>query len=111
MKELVERNDDEARAELDAMRFKVLDWAHRVRAIRSLMEDPSVLLFDSETRIFVEAARETRSVVQCSLDAAAENAKNTREFAKKTFNDNLWALIGIQAEAVRRLVVFSTAVA
>jgi DNA modification methylase len=111
MKELVERNDDEARAELDAMRFKVLDGAHRVRAIRSLMKDPSVLLFDSETRITVEVARETRSVVQRSLDAAAENAKNTREFAKKTFNDDLWAMIGIQAEAVRRLVVFSTAVA
>jgi hypothetical protein len=49
--------------------------------------------------------------VQRSLDAAAENAKNNREFAKKTFNDDLWAMIVIQAEAVRRLVVFSTAVA
>jgi hypothetical protein len=44
MKELVDRNDDEARAELDAMRFKVLGGAHRVRAIRSLMKDPYVLL-------------------------------------------------------------------
>jgi ABC-type arginine transport system ATPase subunit len=62
----VERNDDEARAELDAMRFKVLDGVHRVRAIRSLMKDPSVLLFDNETRVFVEVARETRFVVQRS---------------------------------------------
>jgi hypothetical protein len=91
MKELVERNDDKARAELDAMRFKVLRGAHRVRAIRSLIKDPSVLLFDSETRITVQGAQETRYVVQCSLDAAAESAKNTREFARKTFNDNLWA--------------------
>jgi hypothetical protein len=53
MKELVELNDDEARTELDAMRFKVLDGAHRVRAIRSLMKDHSVLLLDSETRITV----------------------------------------------------------
>ena len=72
MKELVERDDHEARAELDAMRFKVLDGAHRVRAIRSLMNDPSVPIFNSETRITVEVARETRSVVQRSLDAAAE---------------------------------------
>jgi hypothetical protein len=99
MKELVEPNDDEARAELDAMRFKVLDGAHRVRAIRSLMKYPSVLLFDSETRITVEVARETRSVVHRSLDVAAENAKNTREFAKKTFNDDLWAMM----ESKRRL--------
>jgi DNA modification methylase len=111
MKELVERNDHDARAELDAMRFKVLDGAHRVRAIRTLMKDPSVPIFNSETRIMVEVARETRSVVQRSLDAAAENAKNTREFAKKTFNDDLWAMIGIQAEAVRRLVAFSSAIA
>jgi hypothetical protein len=48
--------------------------------------------------------------VHRSLDAAAENAKNTREFAKKTFNDDLWAMIGTQAEAVRRLVVISSAV-
>jgi hypothetical protein len=33
MKELLERNDDESRAELDAMRFNVLDGYHRVRAI------------------------------------------------------------------------------
>ena len=89
MKELVERDDHDARAELDSMRFKVLDGAHRVRAIRSLMNDPSVPIFNSETRITVEVARETRSVVQRSLDAAAENAKNTREFDKKTFNDDL----------------------
>jgi hypothetical protein len=49
--------------------------------------------------------------VQRSLYAAAENAKNTREFAQKMFNDDLWAMIGIQAEAVRHLVDFSTAVA
>jgi hypothetical protein len=110
IEELVKRNDEDARAELDAMRFKVLDGAHRVRSIRSLMKDFSVLLFNSETRITVEVARETRSVVQRSLDAAAENAKNTREFAKKIFNDDLWAMIGIQAEAFRRLVAFSTAV-
>ena len=59
----------------------------------------------------MEVARKTRSVMQRSLDTSAENAKNTREFAKKTFNDDLWAMIGIQAEAVRRLVAFSTAIA
>jgi hypothetical protein len=83
MKELVERNDHEARAELDAMRFKVLDGAHRVRAIRSLMQDPSVSIFNCETRIMVEVARETRSVVQRILDTVAENAKNTRVFREK----------------------------
>jgi hypothetical protein len=93
------------------MRFKVVDGANRVRALRSLIKDPSVLLFNSDTRITVEVAREARSVVQRSLDAAAESAKNTREFAKKTFNDDLWAVIGIQEEAVRQLVAFSTAVA
>jgi hypothetical protein len=106
MKELMERNDDEARAELDSMRFKVLDGAHRVRSIRSLMKDPSIMLFDSETRITVEVARQTRSVVQRSLDAAADNAKNTRELAKKTFNDDFWAMIAIQADDVRRLAAF-----
>ena len=111
MKELVERDDHEARAELDAMRFKVLDGAHRVRTIRSLMNEPSVPIFNSETRITMEGSRETRSVVQRILDAAAENAKNTREFEKNTFKDDLWAMIGIQAEAFRRLVAFSTAIA
>jgi hypothetical protein len=53
-KELVERNDDEACAELDAMRFKVLDGAHRVREIRSFIKDPSVLLFNSFTHIHLE---------------------------------------------------------
>lgn len=111
IKELVERDDHEARAELDAMRFKVLDGAHRVRALRSLIKDPSATEFTSETRIMVEVTPETRSVVQRSLDAAAENAKNTREFAKKTFTDDLWSMIGIQGEAVRRLVAFSAAIA
>jgi hypothetical protein len=49
------------------------------------------MLFNSETRINVEVAHETRSVVQRSL---AENAENTREFAKKAFNVDLWAMIG-----------------
>jgi hypothetical protein len=93
------------------MSFKVVDGANRVRALHSLIEDPSVLFFNSNTRITVEVARETRSVVQLSLDAAAESAKNTREFPKKTFNDDLWAMIGIQEEAVRQLVASSTAVA
>jgi hypothetical protein len=57
VKKLVERNDEEARAELDAMRYKILDGAYRVRAIRSLMKDPSVLLFNSDTCITVEVAR------------------------------------------------------
>jgi hypothetical protein len=78
------------------MRFKVVDGANRVRALHSLIEDPSILFFNSDTRITVEVAHETRSVVQLSLDAAAESARNTREFPKKTFNDDLWAMIGIQ---------------
>jgi predicted RNA methylase len=110
IKGLVERDDYEARAELDAMRFKVLDGAHRIRALRSLIKDPLVPMFNPETRIMVEISPETRSVVQRSLDAAAENAKNTKEFAKKTFADDLWAMIGIQGEAVRRIVAFSTAI-
>jgi hypothetical protein len=109
-KELVERDNHEARAELDAMRFKVLDGAHRIRALRSLIKNPLVPMFNPETRIMVEIAPETRSVVQRSLDAAAENAKSAKEFARKTFADDLWAMIGIQGEAVRRIVAFSTAI-
>jgi hypothetical protein len=75
------------------------------------MKNTSVLFLSIETGIIVEVARETRSVLQRSLDAAAENSKNTREFANKTFKDDLWAMIGIQEEAFRRLVAFSTAVA
>jgi hypothetical protein len=41
------------------------------------MKDPSVLLFDSDTGITVDVARETRSVVQHSLNAAADNSNNT----------------------------------
>jgi hypothetical protein len=111
IRELVDRDDDEARAELDSMRFRVLDGAHRIRALRSLISDPTVLEYNSETRIRVEIEPETRSVVQRSLDAAAENAKNTTDFAKKTFTDDLWAMLGILGEAVRRLVAFSTAIA
>jgi hypothetical protein len=107
----VERDDDEARSELYLMRVKVLDDAHRVRALRTLINDPMNLQYNSETRIEVDVAPETRSVVQRSLDAAAENAKNTTEFAKKTFTDDLWAMIGILGEAARRFVAFSTVIA
>jgi hypothetical protein len=93
------------------MRFNVLDGAHQFRAIRSLMKKPSAPLLNSETRINVEVVRVKSSFVQRSLDAAAENAKNTREFENKTFNDDLWAMIGIEAKAFRRLISFSTAVA
>jgi hypothetical protein len=54
----------------------------------------------------VEVARQTCSVVQRSLDVAADNAKNTRELAMKTFNDDLWVKIAIQADVVRRLLAF-----
>jgi hypothetical protein len=110
IKELVERDYYEARAKPDATRFKVLDGAHRIRALRSLIKNTLVPMFNPDTRIMVEIAPETRSVVQRSLDAAAENAKNTKEFGKKTFAEDLWAMIGIQGEAVRRLVAFSAAI-
>jgi hypothetical protein len=111
VKALVERNDEEAMNMLDGIKYKVLDGAHRIRALRILIKDPAAPQFAVNFRVAVEVLPEAKSVVQVCLNAASENARHDNECGKKTFTDDCWAMIKVLGDAVRRLVEFSTAVA
>jgi DNA modification methylase len=105
------QNQSESRAVIDTMQFRIMDGAHRIRALQQLQNDSSVAQFDSNFLIQVKVIPEQVSVIQRSLDAVAENNTSPRAFAKKTFCDDLWTMIGIQSSVVQRVVKFSTALA
>jgi hypothetical protein len=54
---------------------------------------------------------EDDSIIQRTLDAAAENNSVGKMFAKKIFCDDLWTMLKIQCNFVERFVKFSTAIA
>jgi 16S rRNA G966 N2-methylase RsmD len=111
LRALLLRDDSESRAAMAGMRFRILDGAHRMKAVRRLIKDPNVAGFDQYHMIEVEVLPETPSVVRRSLDATAENAANNKDYAKKTFADDLWTMLLMRAEVVARVVKFSEAIA
>jgi hypothetical protein len=107
VKSLSDQNDAYALETINRIKFKVIDGAHRIRALRILVMDPTVLQFDVSTRIIVEVVPEARSAIQRSLDDYVENTKHESIFARKTFADDLWNMIGTLIELVRRVIAFS----
>jgi DNA methylase len=109
--ELLSRNETEMRSVLDAMQFKIMDGAHRITALQRLQKDRTIPEIQENFMIQVKVVSEDESMIQRTLDAAAENNSVGKVFAKKTFCDDLWTMLKIQCHVVERIVTFSTAIA
>jgi hypothetical protein len=109
--ELLSRNETEMRSVLDAMQFKIMDGAHRITTLKRLQKDRSIPEIQDNFRIQVKEVAEDDSMIQRTLDAAAENNSVGKAFAKKTFCDDLWTMLKIQCHVVEGFVTYSTAIA
>lgn len=97
--------------EVAGLTFQIMDGAHRLAALRRLQNDISVPEFGADYVVEVKVIPTTRHVAQRAADAAAQNSVEGLQAARRTFCDELWTMIGIQADLVQRVVKFSTSLA
>jgi len=89
--------------------FEIRDGAHRVAAVLRLQSDPDHPEYGEDYRLQVKVVPAVDVVVQRALDANAENTVAADGSAKKTFCDELWAMLRVQENVVRRLIAYSSA--
>ena len=80
--ELLARNETEMRSVLDAMQFKIMDGAHRITALQRLQKDRTIPDIQENFMIQVKVVTEDISMIQRTLDAAAENNLVGKVFSK-----------------------------
>jgi hypothetical protein len=99
------------RDQVDQLTFEIMDGAHRLAALRKLQRDPAVSAFDAQLLVQVRVIPKSPSRVQQVVSAAGENVPDLKAFARKTFCDEIWAMLAIRGVVVDRLVAFSEALA
>ena len=100
-----------ARPKLDAMKFRIIDGAHRMEALRRLQRSTGDTQFGADFLVEVIVEPEQTSVVQLAGAAVQANKANTLASARKTYCDELWTYMSIHSSVYSRVVAFSARLA
>lgn len=108
---LIEVADSLSAEELASLKFLVMDGAHRLATMRRLRRDPTATAYGDDFKVKVRIVPRQEKAADRAAEAAIENDVFRQVTARRTFCDDMWTILTIQTDCVRRLVEFSTAVA
>jgi len=95
--------------ERDQLVFEIRDGAHRLAALRRLQDDPNYPEYGDDYRFEVQVVPSLSPVLERTIDAAGVNTGAHQVGAKRTFCDELWSMLRVRSDIVRRLVAYSSA--
>jgi hypothetical protein len=110
-KRLIEVASSLSAEELASIKFLVVDGAHRLATMRRLRCDPTATAFGPDFKVKVRIVPRQEKAADRAAEAAIENDVTRQVAARRTFCDDMWTILTIQADCCRRLVEFSQAVA